>query len=95
MQQTMHINPESELSRQLKEAAAAKKPLRLVSGGTIFDVQVHELNTPLGGRRFDPAAIRAGLNKSAGALKNIDAAGLKRELREAREQDSAGRPATL
>ena len=94
MQHTMHINPEGELSRQLKEAAADKKPLRLVSGSTIYDVQVHEHEAAPSTRPgLDPARVRQGLAQSAGALRGVDLARLKQELREAREQDSAGRPA--
>lgn len=90
----VHINPDSELSRPLKAAAAEKKPLRLVSGDTIYDVrvQVHEV-APRPGRRVDPALVRQGLAQSAGALRGVDLAALKQELREAREQDSPGRPA--
>ena len=36
MHSAMNINPESELSRRLKEAAAEKKPVRLTSGDTIY-----------------------------------------------------------
>ncbi len=35
MHSAMNINPESELSRRLKEAAE-KKPVRLTSGDTIY-----------------------------------------------------------
>ncbi len=94
MPQMMHINPESELSQQLKEAAAEKKPLRLVSGSTVYDVHVHAhevaSSTP---QRHDPDQVRQGLARSAGALRGIDLAALKQELWEAREQDSPGRPA--
>lgn len=94
MQHIMSINPESELSRQLKEAAAEKRPLRLVSGGTIYDVQVQAHEVVLStGRRADPAQVRQGLARSVGALRDVDLTALKRELREAREQDSPGRPA--
>ena len=94
MQHSLNINPESELSRQLKAAAAAQKPLRLVSGTIIYDVQVHAHEAaPSTGRRSDPAQVRQGLARSAGALRGVDLATLKQELREAREQDSPGRPA--
>jgi hypothetical protein len=94
MQHTMHINPEGELSRRLKAAAVDKKPLRLVSGNTVYDVQVHEHEAvPSARPGLDPARVRQGLARSAGALRGVDLARLKQELREAREQDSAGRPA--
>lgn len=94
MQHTMHINPDGELSRRLKEAAADKQPLRLVSGNTVYDVQVQEHDTaPSTQQRLDPARVRQGLARSAGALRGIDLAGLKQELWDARMQDSSGRPA--
>lgn len=93
MQHAMHINPDGELRRRLK-AAADKQPLRLVSGSTVYDVQVREHEAaPSDRQRLDPARVRQGLARSAGALRGVDLAGLKQELREARVQDSAGRPA--
>ncbi len=94
MQHIVTISADSELSRQLKEAAAQKRPLRLVSGSTTFDVRVQEYEEAPDTRpRLDPARVREGLARSVGALRGVDVEALKRELREAREQDSAGRPA--
>lgn len=94
MEQTIAVDPDSELGLRLKEAAAERKPLRVVSGETIYEVQVaaREMN-PLELPHRDPAFIRRGLLRSAGALKGIDVEALKQELRDAREQDSHGRPA--
>jgi hypothetical protein len=94
MHSAMNINPESELSRRLKEAAAEKKPVQLTSGDTLYvlQVQAHEM-TPGTGRRYTPTQVRQGLARSGGALNGVDIATLKKELREAREQDSSGRSA--
>ena len=91
MPHTMEINPESELSRRLREAAAEQKPLRFVSGDIVYDVQVHEVALSAE-QRHDPAQVRQGLARSAGALRGVDLAALKQELQEAREQGSSGRP---
>jgi hypothetical protein len=42
---------------------------------------------------YDPEKVREGLQKSAGALKGVDIAALKRDIRDQRKQDSHGRPA--
>jgi hypothetical protein len=42
---------------------------------------------------YDPEKVREGLRKSAGALKGVDIAALKRDIRDQRGQDSKGRPA--
>ena len=42
---------------------------------------------------YDPEKVREGLRKSAGALKDVDIAALKQDIRDQREQDSNGRPA--
>jgi hypothetical protein len=41
----------------------------------------------------DPEKTREGLKKSAGALKGVDIAALKRDIRDQRGQESKGRPA--
>lgn len=94
MHSAMNINPESELSQRLKEAVAEKKPVRLTSGDTVYvlQVQAHEM-TPNTERRYDPTHIRQGLARSSGALRGVDLAALKKELHEAREQDSTRRSA--
>jgi hypothetical protein len=94
MHSAMNINPESELSRRLFESSAEKKPMRLTSGDTIsvLQVQAHE-TIPSIERRYDPTHVHQGLARSGGALRRVDVATLKKELREAREQDSSGRSA--
>jgi hypothetical protein len=42
---------------------------------------------------YDPEKVRAGLRKSAGALKGVDIEALKQDIRDQRGQDSNGRPA--
>jgi hypothetical protein len=42
---------------------------------------------------YDAEKAREGLRKSAGALKGVDIAALKQNIRDQREQDSHGRPA--
>jgi hypothetical protein len=41
----------------------------------------------------DPEKAREGIRKSAGALKGVDIAALKRDIRDQRGQDSKGCPA--
>ncbi|MGN6565011.1 MAG: hypothetical protein ACTHMU_20310 [Thermomicrobiales bacterium] len=65
--------------------------MRFVSGDIVYDVQVHEVALSAD-QRHDPAQVRQGLARSAGALRGVDLAALKQELQEAREQDSSGRP---
>jgi hypothetical protein len=94
MQQILHINPESELGKRLEEAAAEKKPLRVVSGDVVYDIQVQERDAaPPNEQSSDLLRVRRGLARSAGALRGIDLTALKQELRESREQDSHGRSA--
>jgi hypothetical protein len=42
---------------------------------------------------YDPEKTREGLRKSAGALKGVDIAALKKDIQTQRGQDSHGRPA--
>jgi hypothetical protein len=42
---------------------------------------------------YNPDKAREGIRKSAGALKGVDIAALKQDIREQRGQDSKGRPA--
>jgi excisionase family DNA binding protein len=41
---------------------------------------------------YDPVAAKEALRQAAGILAGVDAAALKKEIRENREQDSRGRP---
>ena len=93
MQKILHINPESELGKRLEEATAEKKPLRIVSGDAVYDVQVreHEL-TPSSEQDRELARVRRGRVRGVGALRGIDLPALKQELREASEQHSHRRP---
>ena len=74
-QAILHISPESELSRRLKEAALEGKPLRLMSGGTVYDVAVREqalLPAPQDiWRGYDPTHVRQALphTRSQGAIR--------------------------
>ncbi len=92
-QAILHISPESELSRRLKEAALEGKPLRLMSGGTVYDVAVREQARPQDiWRGYDPAHVRQALTRSAGALTGVDRDALRRDIQDARTQRSQGRP---
>jgi hypothetical protein len=42
---------------------------------------------------YDPEKAREGLKKSAGALKGVDVAALKNDIKSQRQQDTTGRPA--
>jgi hypothetical protein len=42
---------------------------------------------------YEPEKAREGIRKSAGALKGVDIAALKRDIRDQGGQDSKGRPA--
>jgi hypothetical protein len=42
---------------------------------------------------YDPEKAREGLRKSAGALKGVDIAALKRDIADQRGQNTTGRPA--
>ena len=94
MRQFLRIDPESELSKRLEEAAAEERPLRIVSGNAVYDIQVHEQQANLiTAPRLDPSLVQRGLARSAGALLGVDLAALKEELRDARGQESDGRSA--
>lgn len=84
---TIKVDPHSELARVL---AATDEPVVLDSNGMRYTVN-RERSDLLAG--YSPQRTRAALEKSAGAFKGMDLAALKRELREQRSQDSAGRPA--
>ena len=92
MQQVLHVSPESELGKRLEEAAVDKKPLRIISGDAVYEVQVREHeSTPSTEQDRELARVRRGLARSIGALQGIDLAALKQELREAREQGAERR----
>jgi hypothetical protein len=55
--------------------------------GRVFRIEATEE------RVHDPERLRSILRLSRGALKTVDIEALKRDLREARQQDSEGRPA--
>ena len=42
---------------------------------------------------YDPARVRAGLRKSAGAFRGLDREAFLADMREQRQQESTGRPA--
>jgi hypothetical protein len=42
---------------------------------------------------YDPEKVKQGLKSSAGALKGVDIAALKQDIRDQRGQDTTGRPA--
>ena len=92
-QYILHIDPESELSKCLKAAVADGKPLRLISGEAIYDVAVAEHALPQDiWCAYDLDQTRQALTQSAGALTGVDRVALRSDIRDARAQNSHGRP---
>ena len=87
-------NPDSELARLLDEAD--QQPVDIEKNGVRYRVmrmseRVNLTDDPW--TNYDPESVRAALRASAGAFKDIDTRALKKEIWEAREQDTPGRPA--
>jgi hypothetical protein len=92
--QTIKLNPDDELARRLSQQDAA--PIFVEANGVRFRVirdmpAVNLTDDPFAA--YDEETVRAGLKASAGAFKGIDTEALKRDIWEAREQDTPGRPA--
>lgn len=86
--QPYKLRPDSELARLLDRAG--RRPVVLESAGVRYRV-VREVDDPWAS--YDPDKMRQAIEQSAGALEGVDVAALLRELDEAREQDTPGRPA--
>lgn len=92
--QTIKLNPDDELARRLTQKDAP--PVFVEANGMRFRVirdtpAINLTNDPFA--NYDAEKVRAALKASAGAFRAIDTAALKREVWEAREQDTPGRPA--
>jgi hypothetical protein len=83
----VHVKPDSELARLLDEIGDT--PILLEKDGEFFRL-VKEEGIWAG---YDPERARAALQKSAGALRDVDREELLNDIHLARQQDSHGRPA--
>ncbi|MGI8858055.1 MAG: hypothetical protein ACR2JW_20140 [Thermomicrobiales bacterium] len=93
-QQPLHVHPDSDLARRLREAGP--QPVILETEGVRYRVVRETLPVNLTDEpwaNYDPEKVRAALDASAGAFKGIDTEALKKEIWAAREQDTPGRPA--
>jgi len=88
--QTIKLNPDDELARQLNQQDA--KPIVLEANGVRYDV-VRQAESIWAG--YDPERALRAVEKSAGILKRagVDAEQLERDIYEDRTQNSTGRPA--
>jgi hypothetical protein len=82
------LEPDSEFAQLLREAAAGAAVIE--ADGERFRV-IRETSNLLAS--YDPNRALAALRAAFGTLPNDRVDELKRDLREMREQDSAGRPA--
>jgi hypothetical protein len=89
------VQPDSELSRQLKVAESSGEPVLVDTGEGIYTLFVRQTGaTPQDVfARYDPQGVLHALRASRGALNGVDTEQLLADLAEQREQDSAGRPA--
>ena len=71
-----------------------KRPVLVERRGQLFRVEQEHLHEPENiWEGYDAERVRAGLRTSAGALRGLDEKGFLADMKEQREQDSAGRPA--
>ena len=70
--------------------AQNNEPVIVERAGRLFRVEAESKDIWAG---YDPERAKEALRRSAGALKGIDLEELKRDIRDARAQDSHGRPA--
>ncbi len=82
------VSPDSETARLLREAAASRAPIRVDTGGTVYNVDASETREP-----YDPERMIQTIYATAGALKRagVDAEQLERDIYDDRTQHS--RPA--
>jgi hypothetical protein len=85
--QRFRIEPDSELARLLD--AVGDTPILLERDGELYRL-VKEAEIGAG---YDPQRTRVALRNSAGALRGVDREALLNDIQQARQQDSAGRPA--
>jgi hypothetical protein len=90
--QPIRLTPDDEITQRLSQ----RKPVVVEANGVRYRLvretpDVNLTDEPFA--NYDVERVRAGLKASAGAFKGIDTEALKREIWEAREQDTPGRPA--
>jgi len=74
--------------------ARRKEPVLIEREGQIYRLELEQAQPPENiWSSYDPEKVRRGLKKSAGALAGVDREILLRDMHEAREQASHGRPA--
>ena len=92
--QPIKLNPDDELARRLNQKDAT--PVFVEANGVRFRVirdtpEINLTDDPFAD--YDPEKVQAALKASAGAFRGINTQTLKRDIWEAREQDTSGRPA--
>lgn len=90
--QPIRLSPDDEITQRLSQ----KKPVVVEANGVRYRLvretpHINLTDDPFA--TYDVENVRAGLKASAGAFRGINTEALKREIREAREQDTPGRPA--
>jgi hypothetical protein len=71
--------------------AAEKEPLLVEKEGQVFRLELIEWSEPSTiWAHYDPQLVRAGLQRSAGALSGVDRDELISDIHQARQQDSYG-----
>lgn len=92
----VNVNPGSELAAIIETAEAEQRPIILEKKGVTYDVvrRADDIQMTDGPRAdYDPERVLRAIAKGAGALKGIDVEAFTKEIYEAREQDTPGRPA--
>ena len=79
----------AELPDLIETLAREHEQVLVEKEGRVFRVSAVDETV----RAHDPERLRRILARNSGAFKTIDIEALKRDLREARQQDSEGRPA--
>jgi hypothetical protein len=82
----------SQLPKVFDTIAKRGERVLVEKGGMLFWLEPEKKPQDIWAN-YDPEKVRDGLRKSAGALKGVDIAALKQDIRDQREQDSKGRPA--
>ena len=93
---TVKVDSDSELSRKIRTADASGQALLVDTGDAVFTVRVQKRERPVKQdiwANYDPEKMLKAFEEATGILEGVDIEQLKADLREAREQDSIGRPA--
>lgn len=73
--------------------ARKREPVLIEREGQIYRLEPEQTQQPEAlWTSYDPEIVRHGLRKSAGALAGVDREALLRDIHQAREQVSRGRP---